>query len=337
MPVHNALPHLDQAIESIIGQTFGDFEFVILDDASSDGSSDRLRHWAERDSRIRLLRVAKNLGPVRSSNMAARAAKAPFVARMDADDFSYRERLAEQLELLRDHPGAGLVASLSDIIDKSGRKIRGPEPWRLARRSPFVPFPHGAMTYRREIFDRVGGYREECEYWEDQDLVVRMAAVSDIIVIPRSLYQVRQSTTSTRVVCEPERLEHALDQAYRATDRLSQGKDYEELLDRPESATRKLDPRVFIAIGSVRLWAGGRPRLFRRLLNRGRISLDFSSLAAVVWTAWASASPSSLRVFLMLLLTVRNGLRSGPAAGSGPLCWRPASGAKPVNSSEMKS
>jgi hypothetical protein len=72
----------------------------------------------------------------------------------------------------------GIVASLCEIIDSSGRLVRGPEPWRLGRRSVFVPFAHGAMMYRRDIFDHVGGYRQECEFWEDQDLIVRMAAIS---------------------------------------------------------------------------------------------------------------------------------------------------------------
>ena len=76
MPVHNALPHLDQAVESILNQTFTDFEFVILDDASTDGSRARLEYWAGRDPRIRLLHVDQNLGPVRSSNMVAEAARA---------------------------------------------------------------------------------------------------------------------------------------------------------------------------------------------------------------------------------------------------------------------
>jgi glycosyltransferase involved in cell wall biosynthesis len=89
MPVYNALPHLDQAIESILKQTLSEFEFVILDDASTDGSRERLEHWAELDSRIRLLEGDENLGPVGSSNFVARAARAPFVARMDADDISY--------------------------------------------------------------------------------------------------------------------------------------------------------------------------------------------------------------------------------------------------------
>ena len=336
MPVHNALPHLDEAVESILGQTFADFEFVILDDASSDGSSDRLRHWADVDPRIRLLSADSNLGPVRSSNRVAKAARAPFVARMDADDVSYAERLEEELKLLREHPDVAVVASLCDMIDRTGRKVRAPEGWRLSKRSVFVPFAHGAMMYRREIFEKVGGYREECEYWEDQDLIVRIAAVGKVAIIPRPLYRVRQSATSTRVLCNPERLEGALDRAYRATDRLEHGKDYEGIFGGADEATRKLDPRVFVAIGSVRLWAGGRPRLFRRLLSRARLSWDFRTATAIVWTVWASASPSSLRSFLMLLLKARNRFASHPVWTNEPLRWRPLAGAEPLVEKKAK-
>src|SRR3954471_2803022 len=100
MPVHNAMPFLDVAVESILGQTFRDFEFVILDDASTDGSTQRLREWAARDGRIRLLEEKHNLGPALSSERVARAARAPIVARMDADDVSHPKRLEEQLDVL---------------------------------------------------------------------------------------------------------------------------------------------------------------------------------------------------------------------------------------------
>jgi len=334
MPVHNALPHLDEAVESVLGQSFTDFEFVILDDASTDGSTERLRHWAAVDSRIRLIEVQSNLGPVGSSNRVARAATAPFVARMDADDVSYPDRLEEQLNLLRAHPDVGVVASTSDMIDASGRKMRDPELWRLSRRSVFVPFAHGAMMYRREIFEKVGGYRQECEFWEDQDLVVRMARIAKVLVIPRPLYRVRQSITSTRVGSNPERLERALNRAYRATDLLKEGKDYEGLFDRPEGDIDKLDPRVFIALGSVRLWAGDKPRLFRRLLSRARLSWNPKTAAAAVWTAWASTSPSSLRAFLMFLLRSRNWFAPGHLSESRAVLWHPLKEAEVVERSD---
>src|SRR5215212_10172661 len=96
MPVHNAMPYLDAAVESILGQTLQNFEFVIVDDASTDGSTERLREWTSTDPRIRLIEEKANLGPALSSERVARAARAPFVARMDADDVSDPDRLAEQ-------------------------------------------------------------------------------------------------------------------------------------------------------------------------------------------------------------------------------------------------
>lgn len=323
MPVHNALPHLDQAIESILGQTFADFEFVILDDASTDGSAERLRHWASVDARIRLLEVDRNLGPVRSSNMVAEAASAPLVARMDADDISCPERLGEELRLLRDDPAVGLVASLCDIIDARGRKIRDAELWRLSRRSVFVPFPHGAIMYRRAIFDRVGGYREECEYWEDQDLVMRIGRVSEVLVVPRPLYRVRQSTTSTRIASSQERMEQALDREYRVTDALASGTNPVDRPDAADSAARKLDPRVFVALGSVRLWAGRKPRLFRRFLERADMARGVWTASGLIWTAWASLSPSTLRLFLLFLLKSRNRLAAGRVPTDRPVVWQP--------------
>lgn len=330
MPVHNALPHLDQAIESILGQSFTDFEFVILDDASTDGSRERLEHWAKLDPRISLLTVDENLGPVRSSNMVARAATAPFVARMDADDISYPERLAEELQLLREDPNVGVVASLCDMINASGKKMRDAELWRLSRRSFFVPFAHGAMTYRREIFDQVGGYREECEYWEDQDLVLRIAAISKVLVIPRPLYRVRQSTSSTRIVSDQQTLERALDRAYRAIDRLALGKDYDKVVDPSDTDRRKFDPRVFIALGSVRLWAGKNPRLFLRCLESADISFSLRSASALAWTAWASISPSTLRGFMMLLLRARNRFAPSRLTELRAVQWNPTSGIRRI-------
>ena len=328
MPVHNALPHLDEAIESILAQTFSAFEFVILDDASTDGSTERLRDWAKRDQRIRLIEVTTNLGPVHSSNRVANEAAAPIVARMDADDISHPERMAEQMKVLSEHPEVGVVASVCDMVGPAGEKMRDPELWRLSRRSPFVPFPHGAMMYRRDLFDRVGGYRDECEYWEDQDLVVRMAAVSEVVVIPRSLYCVRQSPTSTRAVSSQDRMEQALNRMYESADRLLEGRDYDVPFEEQERAGAKLDPRVFIALGSVRLWAGGKPKLLRRLLSRGDLALNMRSATALVWTAWASTSPSSLRRFLLLLLRARNRFASSGQTDAAPISWRPVEGAQ---------
>jgi glycosyltransferase involved in cell wall biosynthesis len=320
MPVHNAMPYLDIAVESILGQTLQNFEFVIVDDASTDGSTERLREWASTDPRIRLIEEKANLGPALSSERVARAARAPFVARMDADDVSDPDRLAEQLAVFDRYPETGIVACLCDFVDTRNRKLRGSERWRLSRRSPLVPFAHGAMMYRRNVFELAGGYRRECEYWEDQDLVTRMSRLAPIMVIPRSLYQVRFSATSTRAASDAAALEHAVDIMYRSADRLGHHQDYDDLL-RPAGETDKVDPRVFISLGSQLLWAGGRPRFFRRLLKRAKLAPNFHTLSALVWTGWASLEPRSLRTFLRSLLLVRNLRASLAMQVDGPVVW----------------
>lgn len=313
MPVHNALPYLDAAIESILGQTHRHFEFVILDDCSTDGSGKRLREWAKKDSRIRLVRSRTKLGPAGSSQRVAEEATAPIVARMDADDIAHADRLRQQLEVLAHRPDVGLVASLYDLIDQTGRKIRGRDLWRLVRKSPMVPFPHDAIMYRQEIFLRAGGYLGDSELWEDQDLITRMAALARIMVIPQSLMQIRQTATSTRSLASREGQERAVDAMYR---RLSG--------DDQAPGDEKLDPRVFLSLGSVELWSGGHPRLFRRLLSNGRLSLDGKSLAAIGWTACASLSPAALRQVLRGLAGARNLAARIRMKGGEPVVWEPA-------------
>lgn len=331
MPVHNALPYLDEAVESILAQSFADFEFIILDDGSNDGSTERLRYWAKRDPRIRLIEVEENLGPALSSDRAAREAKASIVARMDADDVSHPDRLKLQMEILNRDPEVGLVGTLADTIDRTSNKIRGAEGWRLTRKSWFVPFAHGTIMYRREIFERIGGYRQECEYWEDQDLVSRFAAVSKIVVIPTALYQVRQSNTSTRAVSSHSRVEQAVDLAYRCVARLEQGRSYDDLLREKPAAGARLDPLAFVAVGSVMLWSGGKPRFFRRLLRHGNLRFDMRTLSALVWTAWASANAWSLRAFLRLLLSARNKYAQGVSITDEPVVWSPATNNERLN------
>lgn len=321
MPVHNAMPYLDVAVESILGQTLQNFEFVILDDASTDGSTERLREWAARDPRIRLIEEKRNLGPALSSERIAREASAPVVARMDADDISYPRRLEEQLEVLDSFSNVGVVGGLYDIIDASARKIRGPEAWRLVHPASVPPFGNGPLMYRREVFEEVGGYRKQCEFWEDHDLIIRMGAVSTIMIVPHAIYQVRQSPASTRFASEQRRVERALDLMYRCRERLEEHRAYDDLLESPTEVDAKLDPRVFISVGSMALWSGGRPRLFRRLLKSGGLRVDFRTLSALVWTAWASLEPRSLRAFIRSLLLARRIRASFSVKTSGPVAW----------------
>src|SRR5882672_3162814 len=124
MPTHNGLPFLDESIRSILDQTFNDFEFVILDDASTDGSDKVLREWEKRDNRIRLFKNNRKLGLPASSNVVVLNSSAPLVARMDADDISHPERLQRQWDIMQTQPDVVAVGTLCEGIDASGRPVR---------------------------------------------------------------------------------------------------------------------------------------------------------------------------------------------------------------------
>lgn len=140
MPVYNALPFLDESIGSILNQTLTNFEFVIFDDASTDGSVELLRQWSERDKRIHLHESRERLGVSGISNAVVSKARAAIVARMDADDIAHHDRLRRQWEILEGRADVAVIGSLCNGIDASGREVRPRDRWRLVRRSVYLPF-----------------------------------------------------------------------------------------------------------------------------------------------------------------------------------------------------
>jgi len=314
MPVHNALPFLDEAIASILRQSFADFEFVILDDGSTDGSGEALRRWAEKDKRIRLIASETKVGPVASSNRVVAEARAPLVARMDADDVAHPERLARQMDLIRAEPGTVLVGSIYDTIDGSGRRVRPADYARLSRQSVFAPLAHPTILFRRDAFDRAGGYRDEAARWEDIDLYLRMAREGRILVVAQPLISVRVSNANTRLSATPGELEEAMDRMYRTVG-----------LSRPKADGRgKLLPHSFLAGGSIRLWNGQRPRMLGPLWRRGALRPDLATARMLVWAAWADLSPRSLRLFLKALVTVKNRSARRRIGAAPYVEWKPA-------------
>ena len=223
MPVRNALPHLDAAVASLLCQTHADFELIVRDDDSTDGSRERLRVWASRDPRIRLHEGSRRLGPAGSSNWVVEQARAPIVARMDADDVAHPDRLRRQLGLLERRPDAVLVGSLWEGIDRHGRVVRAPDLSSLSAIRFSAPFAHGSIMFRREAFRRAGGYRAVCDYWEDLDLYMRMAGQGRVLVIPEPLYRHRYSETSTRLTSRRPAVERAVDLMFRCRPKAGPG------------------------------------------------------------------------------------------------------------------
>ena len=325
MPVRNALPYLDAAIQSILAQSYSDFEFVIRDDDSTDGSRERLRFWAKKDKRIRLFEGDKCLGPSGSSNWVVEHARAPIIARMDADDVSLPDRLRRQLEMLRRSEDAVLVGSVWQGIDRHGRIVREPDLKALRGGHFAAPFAHGSIMFRRDTFDLVGGYRPECEFWEDLDFCLRMASLGRILVSIEPLYQHRFSETSTRLTSGRSRVEQAVDLMFACRELYDQGLDYSALLaardfSRPDIKT---NPNTLLSLAFITLWSGLRPPLLMPLLKRGQLGFDKASARALIWALWATVNPRTLRWVMRFLLHRRSSEVRKTLNGTIVCEWRP--------------
>jgi glycosyltransferase involved in cell wall biosynthesis len=307
MPVKNALPYLDAAIESILGQSFGDFEFIIRDDGSDDGTTARLRYWAARDRRIRLFESRSSLGPAGSSNWVVFQASAPIVARMDADDISHPDRLREQFDIMLRSTEAVLVGTLWQGIDRQGNIVRDADYSTLGKSSITPPFAHGSIMFRTSAFQSVGGYRSECDYWEDLDLYLRLSRVGKLLTIPRVLFLHRFSDTSTRLTSVPSKVENSVDLMFRCRRAHRRGGGYDDLLREAKVAPReKLHADTFLSLAFIDLWAGHRPRALGRLLRRGRLRPNAATVRALIWAVWAELSPRTLRLVMQSRVRWRN-------------------------------
>jgi len=182
MTVYNAGRFLDPSIRSILGQAFRNFEFLIVDDASTDGSVEVVEQWTRRDDRVRLIRNEFNKGQTPCLNQGLRLARGKWVARQDADDLSHPTRLAEQFQFTTMHPEVVLVGTNGRIIDEHDR-LTGLLDAPLSHASitwtaPFLnPFMHTAVLFRTDLIrDTFGGYDETFRIAQDYELWTRVLA-----------------------------------------------------------------------------------------------------------------------------------------------------------------
>jgi hypothetical protein len=179
MPVRNGGSYLEPAVASILGQTFTDFEFVIIDDGSTDSTAEVLRRFQAADTRVRV-HHREQAGVVASLNRGCDLARAAYIARMDADDIAFPERLARQVEFLDRHPRVAVVGSAVVRIDASGREIKRntcptSHPDIVAALREYVCFTHPSVLVRAAALRAVGGYRRAYRDAEDYDLWLRLA------------------------------------------------------------------------------------------------------------------------------------------------------------------
>jgi len=195
LAVYNGERFLSAAIGSILRQTFGDFEFIIVNDGSTDRSREIALSYG--DSRVRLLDNPRNIGLTRSLNRGVAAARGNFVARLDADDLATPDRLARQIAFLEQQPDISAAGTWCDTIDEHGRRLgRNKNPinheflrWSLIF---YCPFTHSSMLWRRQtVAETVGEYDSSFAYAMDWEYWSRIASKLRVANIPRVLTHYR--------------------------------------------------------------------------------------------------------------------------------------------------
>lgn len=304
MPVRNAMPFLDAAIGSILNQTHRNFELLIGDDGSTDGSSECIAAWAARDARIRVIRNnGAGLGPSGSSNWVARSATHDWIARMDADDISRADRLHRQMTAMLAHPDAVVIGSLFEVIDHNNRRVFGLNRRALHNMQNSYPVAHGSILFRRDAFERAGGYREACDYWEDNDLFYRLMRQGTAILLPEAIFQYRFSPTSSRLAANEIQMTRAADLCVRCLDAYAARGDYEDILEAEarQGPPAALMPMVVARVVYERLWRGDVRTIRASWAHRNtRMPWNARGIAIRLFASWAMRSPASLRLALRL-------------------------------------
>jgi glycosyltransferase involved in cell wall biosynthesis len=176
MPVYNAEKYLDESIQSILNQSFVDFEFIIINDGSKDNTKNIIERYKKKDKRIILINNVKNLGLQISLNKGLKVARGKYIARMDADDISLKERFNIQVNYLESNPDIYLIGGSAIVIDEGGNKLgvflKYDDIIRIAKKLRKVNcIIHPSIMFKntREFF-----YREKFKTSEDYDLYLRI-------------------------------------------------------------------------------------------------------------------------------------------------------------------
>jgi glycosyltransferase involved in cell wall biosynthesis len=195
MSVYNGERYLHSSIQSILDQTFGDFEFIIIDDASIDNSLQLIRSFL--DKRIRVIRNENNLGLAASLNLAIKHAGGEYIARQDADDISMAGRFFEQLKYFESHPDTGVLGVTTQWINDEGEEILV---WHQPTKNQaiqetllqYCPLIHGSTMMRKTALMEVNGYNPLLRTGQDYDLWLRISESWDIECLPEILYSHRR-------------------------------------------------------------------------------------------------------------------------------------------------
>ena len=208
MSVHDGARWVGEAVASVLGQTEGDLELIVIDDGSTDATPDVLA--AVRDARLSVHRQPRT-GLTRALNRALGLAGADLVARLDADDVALPTRLGRQRAFLAAHPEIGLLGTAAREVDEDGtpvREVRPPADDAALRRALIRanPFVHSSIMVRRALLARAGGYDESLAVAQDYDLWMRLARLTRLASLDEVLVLRRLGPGRVSVEREEDRL-----------------------------------------------------------------------------------------------------------------------------------
>ncbi len=237
MSVYNGEKYLREAIDSILSQTFKDFEFLILNDGSTDKTAEILKSY--QDPRIKIINNEKNIGLTKSLNKGLKIAKGNYIARQDADDISLPTRFEEELKFLKKNSNVALVGTDYFLINEKDKIINTinclTENRKLKEKLlEGNQFAHGSIIFKKECIEKIGMYREEFKFAQDFDFTLRITEEFDVANIPKSLYKWRINIDSVSVKKKTLQDKYALLAIELAKERKKFGQDKLQTLKKEE-------------------------------------------------------------------------------------------------------
>lgn len=222
LPVRNGMPYLPEAIESLVNQSFGRFELIVINDGSTDGTAAYLAGLG--DSRLRVISSA-GAGLAAALNAGIAEARGQYIARQDADDWSMRERFASQVAYLDAHPEVALVSTCADYVDGAGnvmenawtRTVRVQQDPAQAPEQILAMMPltccitHGSVMMRADVLRAAGGYDQAMVPAEDYDLWLRLLPRHQLVKLHDRLYAYRVHDDQSSTVRRPEQMSRVIE------------------------------------------------------------------------------------------------------------------------------
>ena len=214
MSVYNDEKHLEESIKSVLNQTFRNFEFIIINDGSTDGTVKILEKVKKQDTRIKVIHQ-KNVGLTKSLNKGVKLAQGKYIARIDADDIAMPERLEKQLKFMESNLLLGAIGCWYYLIDKEGKILKKCKPptenlkikKALLNSAPLI---HPALMIKKEVLEKINFYDEEFKYAQDRDLLFRILKYYQQGVVPIFLLKYRYTNESISLQKEIEQKKYCL-------------------------------------------------------------------------------------------------------------------------------